>query len=484
MVTDFGIAQAIEAGARLTVTGIAVGTPAYMSPEQAVGEREVDGRSDIYSLGILAYQMLTGRVPFTANNSMALLLKHVTERPPSITELRPDTPRALREAIERALMKAPDDRWPTAAALRDALLSDDLPAPAWRTERREPVRYPSPNPDQGKRDRTPRDHASPHTRHRSPVTGTAVADPRSAPAVAGSPAGMLATEADLARLTPAQRDDLRLWHGRVNLLDRIKAARGHALFTALVAGAAFGGFIGAVAEPEIFPLFFGPIVPIVMARKLWRRAKSLRRSGLKLRRVFLMPRAKWVLPRQAGETAERHLEKLAPRDVLDGTYGGAIRSAVEEHAAILDIVANLSKADRALLPDVVPAVDGLVERVAHLAQRLHRLDQSVNPRLIAELEARMTDFERDDSPDGQRRLTLIRRQRDTLADLVKDRDALLRQLDSAGLALGNLRLDLIRLRSSGLQSALDDVSTATQEARALSREIGAVLDAAAEVRSL
>ena len=95
MVTDFGIAWAMEAASRLTATGIAVGTPTYMSPEQAVGERELDGRSDIYSLGVLAYQMLTGRVPFTASNSMALLLKHVTERPRPIAELRPDTPPAM-----------------------------------------------------------------------------------------------------------------------------------------------------------------------------------------------------------------------------------------------------------------------------------------------------------------------------------------------------------------------------------------------------
>ena len=89
MVTDFGIARAIEAGTRLTVTGNAIGTPTYMSPEQAMGEREVDGRSDIYSLGVLGYQMLTGRVPFTAGNSMALLLKHVTERPRPIASSVP-----------------------------------------------------------------------------------------------------------------------------------------------------------------------------------------------------------------------------------------------------------------------------------------------------------------------------------------------------------------------------------------------------------
>jgi serine/threonine-protein kinase len=74
IVTDFGIARAIEAGTRLTITGNALGTPGYMSPEQAVGEREIDGRSDIYSLGVLAYQMVTGRLPFSGSNTMALLL--------------------------------------------------------------------------------------------------------------------------------------------------------------------------------------------------------------------------------------------------------------------------------------------------------------------------------------------------------------------------------------------------------------------------
>src|SRR3954471_24458060 len=100
MVTDFGIARAIEAGTRLTVTGNAIGTPTYMSPEQAMGEREVDGRSDLYSLGVLGYQMLTGRVPFTAGNSMALLLKHVSEAPRPIAELRPEAPKPLRDVIE------------------------------------------------------------------------------------------------------------------------------------------------------------------------------------------------------------------------------------------------------------------------------------------------------------------------------------------------------------------------------------------------
>lgn len=481
MVTDFGIARAMEGGTRLTVTGIAVGTPAYMSPEQAEGERQIDGRSDIYSLGVLAYQMVTGRVPFTGGNSMALLLKHVTERPRPITDLRPETPRTLREVIERALMKAPEDRWPTAAALRDALMSDEVPGASWRGER-EPVRYASP-PEGTRRDRATRESGRSDARSVSSRRGSPAVDGRSGLPMMQRGHGEIVLEPEhLASLTAAQRDDLRLWHGRVNLLDRIKAMRGYTRLAAATWVAALAGLVGVEDVP---PLVLGPIVPFYMTVKAWRRGKSLRQSGLKLRRVLLMPRARWVIPAPPPLPTEKRLEKLASREILDGPQGTAIRRAAEDRVAILDIVAKLPKADRALLPDVGPTVDALVARVADIAQMLHRLDQGIDPRLIGDLEARIAEVENESaSPEGERRLALLRRQRGTLEELVQRRAALGRQLDSAGLALGNLRLDLIKLRSSGLQSALSDVSTATQEARALSREIGAVLDAAAEVRSL
>ena len=479
MVTDFGIARAMEAGGRLTLTGVAVGTPTYMSPEQAVGEREVDGRSDIYSLGVLAYQMLTGRVPFSAGNSVGLLMKHVSERPRPIAELRPETPRALREAIERTLLKAPEDRWPTAAALRDALrdasLAEEAPAASWRADQREPVRYTSPRPESARaelravspRRGTPDAGAPPERAPEQRVPGTIVLEPPY-----------------FALLTPAQREDVRLWHGRAHLLDRIKAMRGYALLTLGATAGAMTGVVVAIAEGAV-PLILAPIVPFFMSRKLWRRGKSLRESGLRLRRVLLMPRAKWVIPSPAPTPSERQLEKVAPRELLDGPHGGAIRRAVEERASIMAIVASLPKADRALLPDVGPAVNGLVERVVHLAQALQRLDAGIDPRLADELDGLIAGVEGSgETPDGERRLSLLRRQKGIVEDLVRRRAALARQLESAGLALGNLRLDLVKLRSSGMQSALSDVSTATQEARALSREIGAVLEAAAEVKAL
>ena len=474
MVTDFGIARAIEASTRLTVTGIAVGTPAYMSPEQAVGDREIDGRSDIYSLGVLGYQMLTGRLPFSASNSMALLLKHVSEPPPPIAELRAEAPRALREAIERALAKSPEDRWPTAAAMRDALLSDRVGTPSWRSEHREPVRYTSPRPD-GSR---PELHVVPPRRASASPDPHPASEPR-----AKLPNGITMEPEHLASLTPDQRADLRLWHGRVNLLDRIKAMRGYATLTLLAAGASIAGFvIGVEGAP---PLVLAPVVPIYMSVKLWRRGKSLRQSGLRLRRVLLMPRARQALPRPPRVPKAQQLEKVAPRDVLDSPYGAAVRRAVEDRAAILEIAAKLSKEERAQLKELEPTTNALVERVARLAQMVHRLDQSIDPNLGAEIAARIVAVQNEESsPESDRHLSLLRRQRLTLDELVQRRAALARQIDNAALALGNLRLDLVKLRASGLQSAMSDVSMATQEARALSREISAVLDAAAELEKL
>jgi serine/threonine protein kinase len=486
MVTDFGIAWAMEAGARLTATGIAVGTPTYMSPEQAVGERELDGRSDIYSLGVLGYQMLTGRVPFEAANSMALLLKHVTERPRPIAELRPEAPRALREGVERAMMKAPEDRWPTAAAMRDALTSGDASVPSWRADQRDPVRYTSPRPDGSRRvaavrSPVPRRSLSRDAEDVSPPARNDGVGP--VPNAPGTRVREIVMEpAHLASLTPPQREDLRLWHGRVNLMDRVKAMRGYAWLTvgAIIGG--IGGFAFGIEEAP--PFVLSPLVSLYMSAKAWRRGKSLRESGLKLRRVLLMPRAKWVIP-PPPPSPDQALEKLVPREILDGLEGAVIRRAVGDRSAILAIVASLPKADRALIPEVEPTVKALVERVAHLAQMLHRLDQSIDPNLAHELDRRIADVEREgDSQEGERRLGLLRRQRGTVEELVQRRAALARQLDAAGLALGSLRLDLIKLRSSGLQSALSDVSTATQEVRALSNEIDAVLAAATEVRGL
>ena len=101
MVTDFGIAKALSggSGATLTGAGVAIGTPAFMSPEQAAGEREIDGRSDLYSLGIVTYQMLTGELPFNAPTVAGILMKQITEPAPDVRTKRNDVPEDLALAV-------------------------------------------------------------------------------------------------------------------------------------------------------------------------------------------------------------------------------------------------------------------------------------------------------------------------------------------------------------------------------------------------
>jgi hypothetical protein len=284
----------------------------------------------------------------------------------------------------------------------------------------------------------------------------------------------------LASLTPEQREDLRLWHGRVTFAERIKAIRGYAFLTLAATVGGIAGFVFGVNEAP--PLVLAPIVPLYMSRKLWLRRQSLREAGFRLR--HLLPAPHFTI-RRRRPVLEDQLEKLAPPEVLESPEGAAIRRAVEDRAAILQIFEKLPKADRASLPELASTVKLLVERVAHLAQALHRLDQSIDPALGHELDGRITRTERETpSPEAARQLSLLRRQRATLDELVQRRSVLARQLESAGLALGGLRLDLIKVRSSGLQSALSDVSSATQEARALSNDIDAVLAAAAELKNL
>ena len=111
VVTDFGIAKLAQAHG-LTMTGATVGTPAYMSPEQCMAG-EVTGLSDQYSLGVVAYELLTGRVPFVADSMMAMFTAHTQEPPPSLLESCPDCPPALVAIVERMLAKNPNDRWPS-----------------------------------------------------------------------------------------------------------------------------------------------------------------------------------------------------------------------------------------------------------------------------------------------------------------------------------------------------------------------------------
>jgi serine/threonine protein kinase/Tfp pilus assembly protein PilF len=122
IVADFGVARAGDAPpARITGEQLAVGTAAYMSPEACAGEARIDGRSDLYSLACVTYEMLTGSPPFSAPSTRALMARHVIDLAPSLAEARPEAPRTVARALGRALAKDPADRYPTVAEFRHAL---------------------------------------------------------------------------------------------------------------------------------------------------------------------------------------------------------------------------------------------------------------------------------------------------------------------------------------------------------------------------
>jgi serine/threonine protein kinase len=131
LVADFGVAKAVsEATGRdkQTTVGVALGTPAYMAPEQAMADPNVDHRADIYALGALAYELLTGTPPFTGDTAQAVLSAHMVQSPEEITSRRPDLPAALSKPVMRCLAKAPEDRWQTADELLTRLEGISTPS--------------------------------------------------------------------------------------------------------------------------------------------------------------------------------------------------------------------------------------------------------------------------------------------------------------------------------------------------------------------
>ena len=154
LVADFGIALALSTagGSRMTETGMSVGTPTYMSPEQAMGERDIDARADIYSLGCVVYEMLTGEPPFTGATAQAIAARMLTESPRPLTTQRHTIPAHVEAAVLTALEKLPADRFATAQAFADAIegktsaapvagrgIRRTVPARGWRASLRDPA---------------------------------------------------------------------------------------------------------------------------------------------------------------------------------------------------------------------------------------------------------------------------------------------------------------------------------------------------------
>ena len=506
LVTDFGIARAAEADSHLTATGVAVGTPAYMSPEQALGEREVDGRSDIYSLGVVAYQMLAGALPFTAVNTPAMMMKHVSEMPRPLMQSRPDLPPALAAAVERALAKRPEDRWQDAAAFRAALNSDE--AAAWLLQ---PTAMPSAWSPGSARGTSSRAGAPPPASERAHAGGVAVPPPENQ-SRQPSPARPESVPAPQHHAPPAQlpylqslrrggrrsrrerkQDSMESFAARP-LEQRIIMFRRNLAGTGATVATLAG--INLLTSPH-FPWFL--FAAMGMGANIARQWSSLWADGVTWKRIFQRdaapqpaspslpaPKGSVKVVAPSATAAEQGAAKLASPEVLAGPHGTAVRRVAADRETIFSIMRSLSKTDRELIPDVVPTVDALAARGSSIAFMLHHLDTDLAPDAMQHLEARIAQVraEPEDSADHSRRLSLLERQHTSLAELTSRRARLYGQLESVGMAMQNLKLDLLKLSSSGVQAALAEVTSATVEARALSRDIDHVLAAADEVRRM
>ena len=513
VVTDFGIARAAMSETRITATGVAVGTPAYMSPEQAIGEREIDGRSDIYSLGVVGYQMLTGEPPFRATNTPAMLVKHVSERPRPVRERRPDTPAYLAVIVDRALAKRPEDRWQDAGELRDAL------------EHKSTARY-TPHPLADERAELGRVVA--------PLPAQALADYKAEVRNFGTRLRQQ-IEADvhqhladrLERFTELSqrrdqegglsRGEFREWKKtRRKLLragytrmsrdeydERPLEVRVAAFRRSVVraVGVGFGAFLLNVAVFRGPPWVF--FVWAFLGFDILRKGSSIWSDGIGPFEAFTKgirsrlraqpPQsphpAQPALPsstvsRALGGVSSREESSIAA-DVAGGAYGDAVRRASADARTIRDVMNGLRPVEREMIPEVMPTVDALADRVVNIATTLHRLDADVSGSSLGALDTRIASLRTEqDTTERERRLSLLERQRNSLRDLLERRGALANQLESASLALQNLKLDLLKLRSSGLGAALEDVTSATQEARALSRDIANVAEVSDDLRKL
>ncbi len=127
--TDFGIARMIEAGQNVTQSGYAVGTPGYMSPEQGMGSDKIDHRADIYSLGVMTFQMLSGELPYSAETPLGVIFKHISDPIPYVTQFAPLLPTSVNSVVAKAMSKRPEDRYQTAGEfVHDLAVSLQAPA--------------------------------------------------------------------------------------------------------------------------------------------------------------------------------------------------------------------------------------------------------------------------------------------------------------------------------------------------------------------
>jgi eukaryotic-like serine/threonine-protein kinase len=428
-----------------------------MSPEQAAGERNIDGRSDIYSLGVVGYQMLTGSLPFSAPSVAGILMKQITEPAPDIRSTRPDTPEDLALAVARCLEKDPEHRWATADGLRRALESRTVsgyePTGLTRAGAGRVSSAGSASRPAARLGRRPREALSP---------------PRPGP---------------LAR--SERKEARRQRHGREPIPDTgepriVQKVRGQfASWAAVTAGCMGINVATGIEHPWfLFPMFG-------MGIGLMRNYANLWQAGYSWRDVLSRPPAPDAIETtllKAGGAARQ----LPPPSAEE--YGAQLPAVLQVHGdrlAILKLLAKLPASERKMLPEVQQTADALYARATDLARTLHAMDTNLDTDGLGDIDERIAALSREpDDPERARRLKLLERQRQSLTDLRGRRSQVASHLESCVLAMQNVRFDLLRLRSAGVAAVLDDLTQATQQAKSLSRDIDNVIAAAGEIREV
>jgi hypothetical protein len=153
--------------------------------------------------------------------------------------------------------------------------------------------------------------------------------------------------------------------------------------------------------------------------------------------------------------------------------------------AIYKLLDKLPPSERQLLPEISPTVDGLYNRACDLARTLHAMDTNFDVRGVGQIDERLAALQREpDDAERARRISLLEKQRQTIVDLQSRRSQVAAHLDSCVLAMQNVRFDLLRLRSAGVAAVLGDLTNATQQAKALSRDVDHAIAAAGEIREV
>lgn len=500
MVTDFGIAKALSAasGSTLTSAGMAIGTPSYMSPEQAAGEREIDGRSDVYSVGIVAYQMLSGELPFNAPTVAGILMKQITETAPLLHERFPDVPEDLSLAVARCLEKDPENRWPSADSLRRSLESRSVAGYrptglGWKAQTREGAAPARPSPTRPSLTRGLR----PPTERPAPVRPVPPTRPgptrpgdrvRVGVQVGGRDGGFAARMDERATERQARRDARTLRREMKdgplpNTGEPIVVVRARRQFASFVATTGGCFLINTMAPGLHTPWFL--FVAFGTGWGLMRSYSVLWQAGYSWRDVLHRPDAPDAVAAGGNSLKIKGLKQIAePKATEFGAYQARMQQVYKDRSVILSLMGQLSQADKDMLPDIVETTEGLYARAAQLAGTLGSMD-SLGIEDTPRIEGRLADLkQRPAGEERDRQISLLDQQLLRYKELNAQRTQFADRFESCVLAMQNVRLDLMRLKQSGVGAVLSGLTMATQQARALSRDVDNAIGAAAEVKAL